>query len=73
MEKKLKIDGKEYELSSLDEETKAHVISVQAVDRRIQDVTEQLAILKTARIGYATQLKKLMEKEVEKEVGKELN
>lgn len=63
MEKTVKIDGKEYDLEALTEETKAHLASIQAVDRRISDIKEQAAILQTARIGYVAQLKNLIEKE----------
>lgn len=64
MERKIKVDGKEYDFESLDNDTKAHLVSIQAVDRRIKDLQEQIAILQTARIGYANALKDLMENAV---------
>ncbi len=68
MDRIVKIDGKEYSLESLDDETKAHLASIQAVDRRILDLKEQIAIHQTARIGYANVLKNLIEKEVPVEI-----
>ena len=60
MTDKVKIDGKEYQLASLGEETKAHLASIQAVDRRLKDLQEQIAILQTARAGYTNGLKGLL-------------
>ncbi len=38
-------------------EAKAQLVSVQAVDRRIENLQEELAILQTARIAYGNALK----------------
>lgn len=63
MSKKVTIDNKEYELEGLSDDTKAHIASIQAVDRRIKDLQEQLAIMQTAKMGYTNALKDLIEKE----------
>ena len=51
------IDGKAYPLDSLTENAKAQLVSLDAVDRRITAVQEELAILQTARIAYGNALK----------------
>ena len=51
------IDGKAYPLDSLTENAKAQLVSLDAVDRRIAAVHEELAILQTARIAYGNALK----------------
>ncbi len=53
----ISIDGVEYAVDSLSENTKAQLISLQAVDRRIAAVQEELAILQTARIAYGNAVK----------------
>ncbi len=53
----LTIDGKAYPLDSLTENAKAQLVSLDAVDRRIAAVQEELAILQTARIAYGNALK----------------
>ena len=44
-------------MGSLSENTKAQLISLQAVDRRIATAQEELAILQTARIAYSNVVK----------------
>jgi Family of unknown function (DUF6447) len=51
------IDGKAYSLDSLTDNAKAQLVSLDAVDRRITAVQEELAILQTARIAYGNALK----------------
>ena len=51
------IDGKAYPLDSLTDNAKAQLVSLDAVDRRIAAVQEELAILQTARIAYGNALK----------------
>ncbi len=46
------IDGKEYDSEALSENVKAQLLSLQAVDRRIANLQEELAILQTARNAY---------------------
>jgi len=51
------IDGKAYPLDSQTDNAKAQLVSLDAVDRRIAAVQEELAILQTARIAYGNALK----------------
>jgi hypothetical protein len=51
------IDGKEYDTDALSDNAKAQLVSLQAVDRRIESIQEELAILQTARIAYGNALK----------------
>ena len=53
----ISIDGVDYAIDSLSENTKAQLISLQAVDRRIATAQEELAILQTARIAYSNVVK----------------
>ena len=54
------IDGLIYDLDSLSDDAKAQLGSMQAVDRRIAMVQEEMAILQTARIGYSKALQELL-------------
>lgn len=51
------IDNVEYQIADLSEEAKAQLLSIQAVDRRIAQTQEELAILQTARLAYGNALK----------------
>jgi uncharacterized small protein (DUF1192 family) len=51
------VDGVDYAMGSLSKNAKAQLISLQAVDRRIAAVQEELAILQTARIAYSNAVK----------------
>ena len=51
------IDGKEYDADKLSDNVKAQLLSLQAVDRRMENLQEELAILQTARIAYGNALK----------------
>jgi hypothetical protein len=51
------IDGKEYDSDALSDGATAQLLSLQAVDRRIENLQEELAILQTARIAYGNALK----------------
>lgn len=51
------IDGKDYDADALSDNAKAQLLSLQAVDRRIENLQEELAILQTARIAYGNALK----------------
>ena len=53
----INVDGKDYALDSLSDNAKAQLMSIQAVDRRIENLQEELAILQTARIAYGNALK----------------
>ena len=52
----IKIDGKDYELDSLSDETKAQLGMVQFVDTELKKVNAQTAVLQTARMAYAKAL-----------------
>ena len=56
-EQTISIDGKDFAIDSLSDNAKAQLVSVQAVDRRIENLQEELAILQTARIAYGNALK----------------
>lgn len=58
---KVTVDGKDYPLDSLSEAAAAQLLSLQAVDRRIENLQEELAILQTARIAYGNALKTALE------------
>jgi len=58
---KVTVDGKEYAIDSISEDAKAQLLSLQAVDRRIENLQEELAILQTARIAYGNALKNALE------------
>ena len=58
---KIKIDGKDYELSSLSDEAKAQLTSLKFVDSEISRVSLQIAALQTARNAYGAALKNLLE------------
>ena len=57
----ISIDGVDYPIDSLSDNTKAQLISLQAVDRRIATAQEELAILQTARIAYRNAVKQELE------------
>lgn len=54
------IDNADYDLDSLPDAAKAQIANLQAVDRRISGLQEELAIHQTARIAYANALKGLL-------------
>lgn len=58
---KVTVDGKDYLIDSLSEGAAAQLLSLQAVDRRIENLQEELAILQTARIAYGNALKAELE------------
>lgn len=58
---KVTVDGKDYALDSISESATAQLLSLQAVDRRIENLQEELAILQTARIAYGNALKAALE------------
>lgn len=51
------IDGAEYAIDSLSESARAQLASIQAVDRRLSDLREQVAIIQTARMAYVSALR----------------
>ena len=51
------IDGQSYELSSLSEEARAQLMSLQFVEQELARLQLQMAALQTARNAYAIALK----------------
>lgn len=58
---KLTIDNVDYESENLSDNAMGQLVSLQAVDRRIAALQEELAILQTARIAYGNALKQELE------------
>ena len=52
------IDDRVYDLDTMSEEAKAQLASIQFVDGELARLQAQSAAYQTARIGYATELKK---------------
>ncbi len=55
------IDGKEYDVDTLSDETKAQLGSLQYVDSELARLQAQAATLQTARIAYGRALKQILE------------
>lgn len=60
---KLTIDDTDYNIDQLSDEAKAQLASLQAVDRRLNSLREETAILQTARIAYSNALRELLPNE----------
>lgn len=60
---KLTIDDTDYNIDQLNDEAKAQLASLQAVDRRLNSLREETAILQTARIAYSNALRELLPNE----------
>lgn len=56
----INIDNIDYPLDMLSDDAKAQLVSLQAVDRRLADLQEQIAILQTARIAYSNALRGML-------------
>ena len=56
-EKKITIDGVEYNLDDISDKAKEHLLSIQFVDARLQQLGNEWAVSDTARIGYTNALK----------------
>ena len=56
----IKIDDKEYDITTFSEEAKAQLASLQFVDGELQRLQGQIAALQTARIAYANALKPVL-------------
>lgn len=54
----IKIDDKDYDFDTLPEEAKKQLQMLQFVDAELQRLTGQSAVLQTARIAYANELKR---------------
>ena len=55
------IEGKEYDVDTLSDETKAQLGSLQYVDSELARLQAQAAALQTARIAYGRALKQTLE------------
>lgn len=53
----IKIDGKDYALDALSDETKQLLTNIRIVDREITRLRQQLAIAQTARATFANGVK----------------
>jgi cell division septum initiation protein DivIVA len=53
----IKIDGKDYELDALSDDTKRLLTNIRVVDREITRLRQQLAIAQTARASFANGIK----------------
>ena len=60
--RKITIDDVEYSLDDLSDNAKAQVGILQFVDAQLQQLTNELAVSDTARIGYTNALKAELEK-----------
>ncbi len=56
-EKKVLIDGTEYDLSSLNDDAKAQITNLRVVENEIMQLKAKLAIASTAKIAYQAALK----------------
>ncbi|MDB3861680.1 DUF6447 family protein [Paracoccaceae bacterium] len=61
------IDGVEYDLDNLSDNSKAQIASIQFVDAQIQNLNNELAIADTARMAYTNALQAELAKIKEKE------
>ncbi len=57
----INIDGKEYDLDQLNENSKQQLASLQFVQTEIRKLESQLAVYKTAGVSYTTALKQSIE------------
>lgn len=55
------INGKQYALESLNDNARAQLTNIRATDKLIEELQLELAIAKTARIGYSKELEKELE------------
>jgi len=54
---KVKIDDQEYDLDKLSDDAKSQLVNLQFVDAQLQQLSNELAVADTARIGYTNALK----------------
>ena len=57
----VKIDGKDYDLDDLSDQAKNQLGSLQFVQGEIKRLEAQIAVFKTAAVGYTNELKKEIE------------
>ncbi len=56
-EQKIRIDDVDYQLRDMSESAKAQIASIQFVDSQLQQLSNELAVADTARMGYTAALK----------------
>lgn len=54
---KVIIDDQEYDLDKLSDDAKFQLVNLQFVDAQLQQLSNELAVADTARIGYTNALK----------------
>ena len=54
---KVNIDDKEYEFDDLSDKAKANLVSLQFVQGELKRLNAQVAVYKTAEVGYVKELK----------------
>jgi len=54
---KVNIDGKDYEFDDLSDKAKAQLLSLQFVQGELKRLEAQIAVFKTAEVGYIRELK----------------
>ena len=54
---KVNIDGKDYEFDDLSDKAKAQLVSLQFVQGELKRLEAQIAVFKTAEVGYLRELK----------------
>lgn len=62
---KITIDGKEYQSEDLDVKTKELISAINYCDVKIRDMNLEISVMKTARSGYVSALKRKLD-EMEK-------
>jgi hypothetical protein len=59
---KIQVDGKDYELTDLSDETRAQLASIQYIDAELLRLNALVAALQTARISYSNAVKEKLPK-----------
>ena len=54
---KVNIDGQDYEFDDLSDKAKAQLLSLQFVQGELKRLEAQIAVFKTAEVGYMRELK----------------
>ena len=54
---KVNIDGQDYEFDDLSDKAKAQLLSLQFVQGELKRLEAQIAVFKTAEVGYLRELK----------------
>jgi len=55
------IDGQEHDSDNLSEAARSQIMNIQVVDQKINQLSQDIAILQTARNAYASALKSELE------------